>query len=253
MIKKSSGKLKLLKIRSSQTEDIEFRDIDVNPLIRDFMIREAFYMFDVDHSGDIDKREFTKLITTLGLELNEKRIAELMKEMDKDGSGTIDFEEFSAMMSKFQFGKECPMQQHLENAFNDYDKDMDGFITPEDLKKVSEELDSIAISKEESNMFFNFCKYFGREKGVLSRNDNGISKEEYMNALICLNFLIDSRRENKTKQLTSNGGNITNNNIEKSQLDSQINNASEKNTFNMKRASGKSIMNNSKESSILFN
>ena len=99
----NKGKLKLIKLKTSLNEDTEFKDLDINPLIKDFMIREAFNMFDEDHSGEIDKREFSKLITSLGLELNEKRINELMKEMDKDGSGTIDFDEFSAMMSSFQF------------------------------------------------------------------------------------------------------------------------------------------------------
>ena len=136
-----TSNLKLIKIKPSLNEDVEFKDIDINPLIKDFMIREAFNMFDEDHSGEIDKREFSKLITSLGLELNEKRINELMKEMDKDGSGTIDFDEFSSMMQSFQFGKESAIQQHLESAFNDFDKDMDTFISPEDFKKVSEELD----------------------------------------------------------------------------------------------------------------
>ena len=40
-------------------------------------------MFDEDHSGDIDKREFNKLINTLGLELNDKRQLELMKEIPR--------------------------------------------------------------------------------------------------------------------------------------------------------------------------
>ena len=144
-------------MKTSLNEDVEFKDIDINPLIKDFMIREAFNMFDEDHSGEIDKREFAKLITSLGLELNEKRIDELMKEMDKDGSGTIDFDEFSIMMSNFQFGKESPIQQHLESAFNDYDKDMDTMISPDDFKKVSEELDSIPISKEDAEMFITSC------------------------------------------------------------------------------------------------
>ena len=56
MSKKS--KLRSSKLRSSIAEEYDFGELDVNPLIRDFMIREAFNMFDEDHSGDIDKREF---------------------------------------------------------------------------------------------------------------------------------------------------------------------------------------------------
>ena len=45
-------------MKTSLNEDVEFKDIDIKPLIKDFMIREAFNMFDEDHSGEIDKREF---------------------------------------------------------------------------------------------------------------------------------------------------------------------------------------------------
>ena len=205
------GKLKLLKTKTNANADIEFKDLDINPLIRDYMIREAFNMFDEDHSGEIDKREFVKLITSLGLELNEKKINELMKEMDKDGSGTIDFEEFSAMMANFQFGKESQIQQHLESAFNDYDKDMDNLISTEDFIKVSEELDSVPMKKEDAEMFVTFCKHFGKEKKIESLNDNGVSKEEFINALNCMGFLFENKDDGKGRGTsgilgTSNSG-----------------------------------------------
>ena len=110
-------KMRKSKIRSSRIrsvgDEIDFGEVEINNLIRDFMIREAFNMFDEDHSGDIDKREFSKLVATLGLEISEKKANEMMREMDKDGSGSIDYEEFYLMMSKFQFGKESPIAQHL--------------------------------------------------------------------------------------------------------------------------------------------
>lgn len=255
------GKLKLIKMKTSLNEDVEFKDIDINPLIKDFMIREAFNMFDEDHSGEIDKREFSKLITSLGLELNEKRINELMKEMDKDGSGTIDFDEFSAMMSSFQFGKESQIQQHLESAFNDYDKDMDTFILPEDFKKVSEELDSIPISKEDAEMFITFCKHFGREKGIKSINDNAVSKEEFINTLLQLNFLIENKGETKSKYSTNAQNTNTNNtvsNLNQSQAVESYINPSERqpSSLNKRQQSqgnkSESNVNESKESSSLF-
>ena len=230
------GKLKLIKMKTSLNEDVEFKDIDINPLIKDFMFREAFNMFDENHSGEIDKREFAKLITSLGLELNEKRINELMKEMDKDGSGTIDFDEFSIMMSNFQFGKESQIQQHLENAFNDYDKDMDTMILPDDFKKVSEELDSIP-------MFITFCKHFGREKGIPSYNENAVSKEEFINALVQLNFLIESKNDGKSRTSTNvqnTNTNNTNTNINQSQ--SNLNPSERKqSTLNQQLTENKSL------------
>lgn len=255
-------------MKTSLNEDVEFKDIDINPLIKDFMIREAFNMFDEDHSGEIDKREFAKLITSLGLELNEKRINELMKEMDKDGSGTIDFDEFSIMMSNFQFGKESPIQQHLESAFNDYDKDMDTMISPDDFKKVSEELDSIPISKEDAEMFITFCKQFGKEKGITSINENSVSKEEFINALVQLNFLIKGKIDGKSRTSTvvqNTNTNNTNTNINQSQaVESNVNPSERKqSTLNQQLTENKSLKSGrsgksesgvgSKDSSSIFN
>ena len=75
-------------------EEYSFGELDLNPLFKEYMIREAFNMFDEDGSGDIDKKEFSKLVQTLGLQLNKKKINELIEEIDKDGSGTIDYDEF---------------------------------------------------------------------------------------------------------------------------------------------------------------
>ena len=262
------GKLKLIKMKTSLNEDVEFKDIDINPLIKDFMIREAFNMFDEDHSGEIDKRELAKLITSLGLELNEKRINELMKEMDKDASGTIDFDEFSIMMSNFQFGKESPIQQHLESAFNDYDKDMDTMISPDDFKKVSEELDPIPISKEDAEMFITFCKHFGKEKGITSINENSVSKEEFINALVQLNFLIEGKIDGKSRTSTvvqNTNTNNTNTNINQSQaVESNVNPSERKqSTLNQQLTENKSLKSGrsgksesgvgSKDSSSIFN
>ena len=248
-----NSKLKLLKMKTTLNEDVEFKDIDINPLIKDFMIREAFNMFDEDHSGEIDKREFSKLITSLGLELNEKRINELMKEMDKDGSGTIDFDEFSSMMQSFQFGKESPIQQHLESAFNDFDKDMDTFISPEDFKKVSEELDSIPISKEDAEMFITFCKHFGKEKGIQSINDNAVSKEEYINALLQLGFLMESKNEGRSRPVATNGtSSINNANMNTSQaVESMMNQSEAQQSMVRKSSVGKSSMIQSRNSSSI--
>ena len=49
------------------------------------------------------------------------------------------------------------------------------------------------ISKEDAEMFITFCKHFGKEKGITSINENSVSKEEFINALVQLNFLIEGK------------------------------------------------------------
>lgn len=199
-MKKKGGR----KNRSSIMSDLDYAKIDVEPLIRDCMIRFAFNMFDEDSSGDIDKDEFAKLVKALGLEINAKKQADLMREIDKDGSGTIYYNEFFDVMSKFQFGKESDIEMHLESAFNDFDKDMDSEINVDDLIKVSEELDETPMAKEDAQLLIAFCKYFGKEKGVHS-SGNGISKIEYINMLSRLGFL-------KTNEFNRGGGDENMNN-----------------------------------------
>ncbi len=148
-------------LRSAIDEGMELNDVDINPLILDLMIRETFAMFDENNSGDIDKAEFSKLTDVLGLEINERKQTEIMRELDKEGNGCIDYEEFVKLMSKFQFGN---AETHLETAFNEYDKDMDGEVGLDDLLKVSEELDEVPMSKSDAELMIAFFKYFSQEK-----------------------------------------------------------------------------------------
>jgi len=58
----------------------------------------AFKSIDVDHSGEIDANELSKLLKLLGEDGDDAACLELMKEVDLDGSGQISFDEFVAMM-----------------------------------------------------------------------------------------------------------------------------------------------------------
>ena len=64
--------------------------------ISDAALRQAFDAFDTDGSGTIDREEMSAMVTQLGLELelSPARIDRLMSEADPDESGEIDFEEF---------------------------------------------------------------------------------------------------------------------------------------------------------------
>ena len=72
-------------------------------------------------------------------------------------------------MSKFQFDN---AETHLETAFNEYDKDMDGEVGLEDLLKVSEELDEIPMNKFDAESMISFFNYFSLEKQ--NENDEDI-------------------------------------------------------------------------------
>jgi calmodulin len=62
--------------------------------------RDTFAEFDVDQSGAIDAEELGSLLKRIGEDAEPERIAMMMKEVDKDGNGEIDFAEFLGVVTK---------------------------------------------------------------------------------------------------------------------------------------------------------
>ena len=67
--------------------------------------QEEFSKYDEDGSGDIDQREISRLFNALGEPIPKKAAAAIIKQFDKGGDGTIDFEEFVNMMYMLKTGK----------------------------------------------------------------------------------------------------------------------------------------------------
>lgn len=57
-------------------------------------LRELFQEIDLDNSGDLCAEEVARLSTNMGADLNAAELDEAMREMDADGDGRVDFEEF---------------------------------------------------------------------------------------------------------------------------------------------------------------
>ena len=62
-------------------------------------IREAFNLFDTDHSGSIDYRELKAAMRALGFEVKKEELRKMITDIDADGSGMIEFPEFLEMMT----------------------------------------------------------------------------------------------------------------------------------------------------------
>lgn len=57
-------------------------------------LRNAFHVFDKDGSGTISASEMREVLKTLGEDLSEKEINEIMSAADTDGDKSIDCELF---------------------------------------------------------------------------------------------------------------------------------------------------------------
>ncbi|XP_053431415.1 calmodulin-like protein 6 [Nycticebus coucang] len=66
-------------------------------------LRAAFRVFDKEGKGYIDWNTLKYVLMNAGEPLNEVEAEQMMKEADKDGDGTIDYEEFVAMMTGQSF------------------------------------------------------------------------------------------------------------------------------------------------------
>jgi len=68
-------------------------------------LKEAFNLLDKDGSGSIDADEFREVMNSIDTEFNKKDIEEMVRMADKDGNGEIDFAEFKSVM-KAKKGKD---------------------------------------------------------------------------------------------------------------------------------------------------
>ena len=82
--------------------------------------------------------------------MTDAELQEMIDEVDEDGNGTIDFEEFTHMMAKKM--KENDDEDEIKEAFGVFDRDGDGYITKEELKEVLRLIDEDVPEKEIDDM-----------------------------------------------------------------------------------------------------
>merc|ERR1712021_156340 len=56
-------------------------------------------LFDADNSGAIDVRELKAAMRALGFEVKKEELKKMISDIDNDGNGSIEFQEFLEMMT----------------------------------------------------------------------------------------------------------------------------------------------------------
>lgn len=113
--------------------------------------KEIFDLVDEDKGGSISREELKKLMITLRLKPTEEELDAMMKEVDSDGSGDIDFQEFVTVMSRRVQADYTPEQ--LKSAFKVFETDSvpPGYVSTEVLEHALTTYGSDKLSPEEAS------------------------------------------------------------------------------------------------------
>ena len=124
--------------------------------IADF--EEPFFLFDKKDDGKITTAELGSVMRLLGEDPPEAALEEMIKEMDANRNGTIEFPEFLTIMSRktTDMDKEKDTDRKIREkeiweAFPVFDKDGNGFISAAyDIKSLHQ----LCVSKASVNYYF---------------------------------------------------------------------------------------------------
>ena len=131
-----------------------------------------FDLFDKDSSGTITTKELGTVMRNLGQNPSEEELKQLIREVDLNGDGTIDFKEFLCLMVKKM--DDSDIDQELQDAFKFFDGDKDGYITSLELRNAMNNLGDEYSPEEAEEMI---------KEGDLD-NDGKISFDEFMKIVL---------------------------------------------------------------------
>ncbi|XP_068135520.1 troponin C, slow skeletal and cardiac muscles-like [Hyperolius riggenbachi] len=134
--------------------------------------RAAFDIFVQDaEDGCISTKELGKVVRMLGQNPTPEELQEMIDEVDEDGSGTVDFDEFLVMMVRcMKDEKPGRSEEELMEIFRIIDKNSDGFIDLEELKAMLESTGETITNDDIEELMFDGDK----------NNDERIDYDEFL-------------------------------------------------------------------------
>ena len=115
----------------------------------------AVVNLDKGKDGKITLLELANVMRSLNMDPTEEELKEMIDEVDLDGNGEIDFEEFVTLMNRRS--KETDTEEVIINAFKVFDIEGNGLLSITDMRHIminmtenvnEDELDEILINAD---------------------------------------------------------------------------------------------------------
>lgn len=110
--------------------------------------REAFSFFD-DGDGLITTKKLGFVMRCLGMNPTEEEVQTLINELDIDGNGTVEFDEFFYIIMQ----KMSDSEAEIAEAFKVFDKDGNGLIPASEMRLYLTQFGSKMSDEEVDEMF----------------------------------------------------------------------------------------------------
>ncbi|PSS22552.1 hypothetical protein M430DRAFT_137917 [Amorphotheca resinae ATCC 22711] len=113
------------------------------------ILREEFNQYDIDKAGSITVEEFGKVMKASGHNATDAEIAQIIKDVDLNGDGTINFNEFIAMMTgRIKPAAAVDTEADYRAAWKEFDPSFNGSITASQLRQIMAGLGEVATDVE---------------------------------------------------------------------------------------------------------
>ena len=113
-------------------------------------LKEAFQLFDTNHSGNIDSREFKAAMRALGFPIKKIDVIKYFKEIPKDISESLTFEEFIRIVAPIMPKRDS--KEEIYKIFALFDEDKTGKISFKNLRKIALEVGEQLTDEEIKEM-----------------------------------------------------------------------------------------------------
>ncbi|RZC73189.1 hypothetical protein C5167_048670 [Papaver somniferum] len=135
-------------------------------------LKQVFKLIDTNGDGKISSLELGEVLLCLGHEKSTvtKEAEVMLKEVDCNGDGFIDLDEFMNVVAGDSSSKSKGADEDLKDAFLVFDADKNGFISPKELKQVLRSLGYYKCTLSECSAMI---------KGVDKDGDGLVNFEEF--------------------------------------------------------------------------